>query len=120
MTRINVKRARLLPSSEDGRRFLVDGLWPRGVKKADLKVEDWLRDLAPSKALRNWFKHDRRKWEEFKIRYYRELDSKPDTWQPLLKAAGEGVITLVFDSKDERCNNAIALKAYLEARLRHD
>jgi len=117
MARINVKRAYQLPSFEDGRRFLVDGLWPRGLKKADLNVEDWLKDVAPSEALRNWFKHDPRKWEEFKIRYYRELDCKPDSWRPLLKAAEEGVITLVFASKDERRNNAIALKAYLEARL---
>ncbi len=114
---IKVKRVYDLPAPDDGRRFLVDRLWPRGVKKEALQIDGWLRDVAPSHALRKWFGHDPAKWEEFQRRYFAELEAKPESWQPLLEAAREGTVTLLYSARDEAHNNAVALKAFLEARI---
>jgi len=113
---IRIKRAYEEPGAEDGARYLVDGLWPRGRKKADLALDGWLKDVAPSKDLRQWFGHDASRWEEFQKRYSAELDAKPDAWKPILDAAKQGTVTLLFAAKDERRNNAVALKRYLEAK----
>lgn len=84
---IKVKRAYEDPAPEDGRRFLVDRLWPRGVKKEALQLDGWLKEVAPSDDLRRWFDHDPDRWEGFKQRYSAELDEQPERWRPLLEAA---------------------------------
>lgn len=114
---IHLKRAYEDPERTDGRRYLVDRLWPRGVKKEVLQLEDWLKDVAPSDELRRWFGHDPEKWPAFQQRYREELDERPETWQPLLDAARQGDITLVYGARDTEHNNAMVLKAYLQARL---
>lgn len=113
-----LKRAYEGAAAEDGSRFLVERLWPRGVKKADLHVDAWLKDVAPSDALRRWFGHDPQKWAEFQQRYFRELDAHPQAWQPLLQAARRGRVTLVYSARDTQHNNAVALRNYLAAKTR--
>jgi uncharacterized protein YeaO (DUF488 family) len=112
-----LKRAYDPVSRADGTRFLVDRLWPRGVSKAKLHVEAWLKDVGPSTPLRQWFGHDPQKWDEFRRRYRRELDSRPDAWQPIVSAARRGRVTLVYSSQDTDHNNAVALMEYIEARM---
>ncbi len=114
---IRIKRVYEDPSPKDGERFLIDGLWPRGVKKEELEYADWVKDVAPSKALRQWFGHDPTKWEEFVARYHAELDDNPDAWQPLLDAARREPITLLYAARDTDHNNAVALRAYLNRML---
>lgn len=113
---IALKRVYDPPAASDGRRFLAERLWPRGVKKAALKLDGWLRDVAPSTALRQWFGHDPARWEEFLRRYRTELDAHPENWQPLLKAAEAGRVTLLSSSRDTEHNNVVALRAYLCTR----
>lgn len=115
---IQMKRAYEPVHSASGSRFLVDQLWPRGVNKESLQLEEWVRSVAPSKKLRTWFRHDPKKWKEFQRRYAAELDAKPETWQPLLDAARKGDITLVFGARDVEHNNAVVLLDYLKRRLR--
>lgn len=114
---IQLKRAYDPPASADGTRFLVERLWPRGVKKETLHVEAWLKDVAPSTELRQWFSHDPAKWPEFRRRYFAELKTRPEAWRPLLTAARRGRITLVYSSHDTEHNNAVALKEFLEQHL---
>ena len=116
-TMLNVKRVYSPPDPKDGSRFLVDRLWPRGVKKESLKLAAWLRDVAPSDALRKGFCHDPAKWPDFRRRYARELDAKPETWAPILKAARKGNVTLLFAAKDEEHNNAVVLAEYLKDKV---
>jgi uncharacterized protein YeaO (DUF488 family) len=111
---IQVKRAYDPPSAGDGKRFLVDRLWPRGVKKESLRLGGWLKDVAPSNALRKWFGHDPKKWAEFQRRYFAELDAMPEVWRPLFVSAQCSTITLVYGARDAAHNNAAALKRYLE------
>ncbi|MFQ5693265.1 MAG: DUF488 domain-containing protein [Nitrospinota bacterium] len=101
-----------------GPRFLVDRLWPRGVRKEALALDAWLKDAAPSGELRRWSGHDPAKWEEFRRRYFAELDARPEAWAPLLEAARRGDVTLLFAARDADRNNAVALKAYLDGKLR--
>lgn len=101
----------------DGKRFLVDRLWPRGVKKEALKMDGWLKDVAPSNALRHWFNHDPAKWKEFQRRYRAELSAKPENWQPLLETAKAGDVTLLFSAHDMEHNNAVVLKELLDEQL---
>lgn len=115
---IRVKRAYEAPAASDGTRFLVDHLWPRGLKKEALRVKAWLKEVAPSTALRQWFGHEPAKWKEFQRRYAAELNQKPEAWHPLLEAARKGDITLVFSARDTAHNNAVALQSYLEPRLK--
>jgi uncharacterized protein YeaO (DUF488 family) len=114
---IMLKRAYDPISRSDGTRLLVERLWPRGVTKAKLKIEAWLKDVAPSTELRKWFGHDPGKWTEFRKRYRRELDSHPEAWRPIVAAARRGRVTLVYSSHDEQHNNAVALQEYLEAKI---
>ena len=100
-----------------GKKFLVERLWPRGIKKEDLDYDEWLKDVAPSTELRKWFSHDPAKYEEFRHRYYKELDGHPEAWQPILAAARKGTVTLLYSSHDAEHNNAVALKRYLETKL---
>ena len=115
---IALKRAYDSVSRTDGRRFLVERLWPRGVSKAKLRVEAWLKEVGPSTELRKWFGHDPGRWNEFRRRYFRELDSRPQTWQPIVSAARHGRVTLVYSSHDTEHNNAVALQQYLQAKPR--
>ena len=101
----------------DSPRFLVERLWPRGVRRADLQLEAWLKDVAPSSELRRWFGHDPQKWTEFRRRYAAELDCHPEAWKPLVDAAISGDVTLLYSSHDVEHNNAVALRDYLTAHL---
>jgi uncharacterized protein YeaO (DUF488 family) len=104
-------------SDDDGVRFLVERLWPRGVNKKDLHLDAWLKDVAPSTDLRQWFSHDPAKWTEFQQRYFAELEAHPEVLEPILKASSQGRVTLIFSSRDGVHNNAVALKTYLTAHL---
>jgi len=115
---IKLKRAYDPVSRSDGTRLLVERLWPRGVSKAQLQVDAWLKDAGPSTRLRQWFSHDPEKWPRFRARYFRELDSHPEAWRPIVSAARRGMVTLVYSSHDTQHNNAVALLDYVRARLR--
>lgn len=115
---ITLKRAYDAASRTDGTRFLVERLWPRGVSRATLRVDAWLKEAGPSTGLRKWFSHDLGKWDEFRRRYFRELDSRPAAWQPIASAARRGRVTLIYSSHDTQHNNAIALQEYLGAKSR--
>jgi uncharacterized protein YeaO (DUF488 family) len=115
---IKLKRAYDVVSRADGRRFLVERLWPRGASKAKLKVDAWPKDVGPSTELRKWFSHDPKKWREFRRRYFRELGSRPETWQPILASARRGTVTLIYSSHDTQHNNAVALQEYLRRKAR--
>lgn len=114
---IRIKRAYEAATSDDGERYLVDRLWPRGITKEALEIRAWLKDVAPSADLRRWFAHDPAKWEQFRDRYAAELAANPDGWRPLLAAARQGSITLVFGAKDTEHNDAVVLKSFLETVL---
>ena len=114
---ILLKRAYEAASTKDGTRFLVERLWPRGIRKASLPLDGWLKDVAPSTELRKWFGHDPRKWTDFQRRYRAELQHEPQFWKPLLQAARNGTITLVYSSHDMEHNNAVVLKGFLESHL---
>jgi uncharacterized protein YeaO (DUF488 family) len=114
---IQIKRVYDPPAKEDGARFLVERLWPRGMKKEALQMNAWCKDLAPSAALRRWYSHDPAKWKEFERRYRAELSHDP-VCQPLLDAANQGNITLLYSAHDTEHNSARALKSYLEERLK--
>ena len=117
---ISIKRTYDNASKSDGTRFLVDRLWPRGIKKEDLNIEDWLKEVAPSNELRKWYHRDPQKWEDFRRKYTDELEDNPDSWKPLLAAARKDDITLLYSSKDEDHNNAVVLKEFLEDRLKNN
>jgi uncharacterized protein YeaO (DUF488 family) len=117
---VKVKRAYEPASHDDGIRVLIDRLWPRGVKKTDAKVDEWMKDLAPSTELRKWFGHDPAQWEEFQRRYTAEIHQHPEQLHHLQALAREGTITLVFSAHDEAHNNAIVVRdAILNHDLRH-
>ena len=111
---IQIKRVYDPPAKVDGVRFLVERLWPRGVRKDKLKLDRWIREVAPSTELRKWFNHDPNKWMEFQKRYRVELKEHSEQWRPILDAEKKGNVTLLFSSHDTEHNNAVALKAYLE------
>lgn len=113
---LKLKRAYEPSAPSDGTRVLVERLWPRGLSKSALRVHTWLKDVGPSTGLRQWFSHDPRRWATFRARYFRELDSKPDAWRPLMTAARRGTITLVYSSRDTEHNNAVALRDYLNGK----
>lgn len=117
-SRIRLKRVYDSPESGDGQRILVDRLWPRGLAKSDLELDAWRKDVAPSTALRRWFRHDPANWDEFQRRYRAELASRAEGINFLLGAALAGPITLLYAAKDERHNQAIVLKAVLDERLK--
>jgi uncharacterized protein YeaO (DUF488 family) len=113
---IRVKRAYEEPEDGDGKRYLIDRLWPRGLTKASLKTDGWLKEIAPSQALRRWFNHDPTKWDEFRRKYFKELDARPEFWEPLIDAARKEPITLIYSAHDTEHNNGVALAEYLKAR----
>ncbi|MEO8876740.1 MAG: DUF488 family protein [Polyangiaceae bacterium] len=108
-----MERAYAEPSTGHGKRYLVDRLWPRGVKRDALHIEGWLQDVAPSEKLRQWFGHDPKRWVAFKTRYLAELHANKEALAPLVAAVAHGPVTLVFGAKDEERNNAVVLRAYL-------
>jgi len=113
---IQLKRVYDAATSGDGERFLVERLWPRGIKKCKLRIDAWLKDVGPSAALRQWFGHDPRRWDEFRRRYFHELEKNGEACKPIQKAAERGRVTLVYSSHDTEHNNAVALKEFLEAK----
>jgi len=114
---IHLKRAYDPASSSDGTRLLVERLWPRGVKKTSLKINRWLKDVAPTTELRKWFSHDPAKWDKFRSRYFDELEANPHSWQPILEAAHQGKVTLIYSSHDAEHNNAVALQEFLQRHM---
>jgi uncharacterized protein YeaO (DUF488 family) len=112
---IKIKRAYESPSDTDGHRILVDRLWPRGISKEKAKVDFWPKELSPSTKLRHWYGHDSKKWPEFKSRYYAEFESNPELLNELLEYVYKGPVTFVYGSKEQRLNNAVALKEYVES-----
>jgi len=113
--KVGIKRVYETPTKEDGCRILVDRLWPRGLTKENAKIDFWPKNLAPSTGLRQWYAHDPAKWGEFKSRYFGELRANPQLLQELLTRVRRGPVTFLYSSKEERLNNAVALKEYLEA-----
>jgi uncharacterized protein YeaO (DUF488 family) len=113
---IKIKRVYEPAASSDGRRFLVERLWPRGIRKEALGAEAWMKDVAPSGKLRTWFGHRPERWEEFRKRYGAELDAHPDAWEPLADAARRGTVTLLYSAHDTEHNGALALRDYLAGR----
>ena len=113
---IKIKRVYAPPSPGDGKRILIDRLWPRGVSKNSARIDVWLKDIAPSNRLRTWFNHDPDKWTEFAGRYRRELREKANVLQELRAEAGRGAITLLFAAKDEEHNNAVVLRDLLAGK----
>jgi uncharacterized protein YeaO (DUF488 family) len=114
---IKVRRVYDEKGGRDGFRILVDRIWPRGLPRGKVRPDLWLKDVAPSPELRKWFGHDPRKWPEFKRRYFGELDRSPEAVNIIVGKAREGDVVLLFGAKEERFNNAVALKEYLESRL---
>ena len=113
---IRTKRIYEAASRADGRRILIDRLWPRGVSKEKARIDFWARAAAPSDALRQWYRHDPEKWTEFRERYFAELDANPEALAELREHLAPGRNTLVFGSKEEKLNNAAALREYLGSR----
>lgn len=113
MTTIHLKRAYEEPSRGDGSRILVERLWPRGLSKERAAVDVWLKEAAPSPELRRWFGHDPARWEEFRRRYWAELDANPEAVAEVRRRVREGPVTFVYAARDERHNSALALKEYL-------
>ena len=118
MTDIRTKRVYEQADPADGFRVLVDRVWPRGMTKEQVRADLWLKSIAPSTALRQWFGHDRSKWEEFRRRFWVELDAQPEAMAQLLEAAAKGRLTLLFSARDGECNQAVVLRDYLLSRSR--
>jgi uncharacterized protein YeaO (DUF488 family) len=112
---LKIKRIYEQPTEDDGFRILVDRLWPRGLSKDKANVDLWLKDIAPSTELRKWFDHKEERWDEFKKRYFDELEKKTEFVDTVREKAGKGSVTLLYSAKNEKINNAVALVEYIEA-----
>lgn len=115
-SRVWLRRAHDAPTRNDGRRVLVDRIWPRGVSRDRAEIDHWCREVAPSDELRRWFGHDVRRWDEFRRRYRRELEDRGEQLDQLTAWAREGRVTLLFGAKDREHNNAVVLREVIEAR----
>lgn len=115
---LKTKRVYEAAKASDGTRFLVERLWPRGIKKEKLKMKAWLKEVAPSPDLRKWYAHDPNKWQEFQKRYRAELKANSDAWQPILEAAKKGDVTLLYSARDTEHNSALLLKSFLEQHMK--
>jgi uncharacterized protein YeaO (DUF488 family) len=115
---IKVERIYNNPRGNSTFRILVDRLWPRGLSKDKVKVDLWQKDIAPSNSLRKWFSHDETKWDEFKARYFKELEKNAESVSMIIDRANEEPITLLYGAKEEKFNNAMALKEYLEEKIK--
>ncbi|GGP22211.1 hypothetical protein GCM10007981_17360 [Thermocladium modestius] len=113
---LKVKRVYDAVEEEDGLRILVDALWPRGIKGEKARIDVWLKEIAPSGELRRWFNHEPSRWEEFKSRYWRELDSKREAVDRLISLAKGNKVTLLYSARDRERNNAVALLEYLRSK----
>jgi uncharacterized protein YeaO (DUF488 family) len=113
---IPLKRVYEEPSESDGTRILVDRLWPRGLTKEKAKVDVWLKDLAPTTELRKWFNHEPSKWTEFKKRYWDEISNNTDALSTFKKYLADGKVTIVYGAKDEKHNDAVVIKQYLDKK----
>ncbi len=113
---IRIKRTYDPPARGDGRRILVERLWPRGMKKEALAVDAWMKEVAPSTELRKWFDHRVERWEEFRRRYRRELNANRGAWEPILEASRRRTVTLLYSAHDVLNNGAVVLRDYLAAR----
>jgi uncharacterized protein YeaO (DUF488 family) len=111
--KLKIKRVYAQPAKGDGKRILVDRLWPRGLTKENASIDLWLRDIAPSTELRKWFRHDPDKWEEFRKRYHQELKNNKEQVSILYEELKKRTITLVYGAKDEEHNEALVLKEWL-------
>ncbi len=110
-----LKRAYAPPAAEDGMRVLVDRLWPRGLRKDEARIDVWMKDIAPSSALRRWFNHDPEKWQAFQQKYVKELEGSA-TLDELRRLAQRCRITLLFAARDEQHNNAVVLQSLLKGK----
>jgi uncharacterized protein YeaO (DUF488 family) len=113
---VRLKRAYEPPEKEDGARILVDRLWPRGVSKEEAKLDEWIKEIAPSTELRTWFGHDPRRWDEFRKRYRAELAEHTEVLKDLRRRARKGPITLVYSARDEIHNDAVVLRNVILGR----
>ena len=113
---IRIKRTYEPRARGDGRRILVERLWPRGMKKEALEADAWLKEVAPSTQLRQWFGHRPGRWKEFRRRYERELTANPDAWAPILDASRRGTVTLLYSAHDVEHNGAVVLRGFLAER----
>lgn len=118
MFEIIIKKIYEPVSSKDGLRVLVDRLWPRGIKKDGVSINLWLKEIAPSNELRKWYSHDPGKWMEFKSKYFKELDGKKNQTEDLIKKTEKQKLTLLYSSKEDRLNNAAALKEYINMYIK--
>lgn len=114
--KIAIKRVYDAPAASDGRRILVDRLWPRGLTKDKAKIDHWAKDVSPSNELRKWYGHDPAKWDEFRKRYFAELDRNAAAVEALIGAMGKGPVTFVYGSTERVVNNAEALRLYLQKK----
>jgi len=117
---IKIKRIYDTPAEDDGFRILVDRLWPRGLTKEKAKVDLWLKEIAPSDQLRKWYAHDPKKWVEFRKRYFNDLHAKRELVNQIVQKTKEGDVTLLYSSKEEKINNAVALKEYIAKKKKGD
>lgn len=115
---IQVKRVYEPADPQDGFRVLVDRLWPRGLKKEQVQADLWLKEIAPSNELRKWSHHDPERWDEFRRRYFAELDANPEPVKRLLEAAAGRRLTLLYSARSEEQNQAVALREYLLTRAK--
>lgn len=115
---IQIKRVYEPAARADGQRYLVERLWPRGIRKESLSLTGWCKEAAPDHELRKWFNHDPARWKEFQRRYRAELNGKSEFWRPLLAAAKQGNLTLLFSAHDTEHNNAVVLKNFLNKQLK--
>jgi uncharacterized protein YeaO (DUF488 family) len=118
MDMIRVKRVYESADKTDGQRILVERLWPRGVRKRQLALDLWVKEVAPSHELRKWFGHDPEKWAEFQARYFKELAGNSASYKTIIEASSRGVATLLFSARDPNHNNAVALKTFLERKMK--
>jgi len=117
---VKLKRAYEPPSRSDGTRVLIDRLWPRGMKKTEVKIDEWMKDIAPSTELRKWFAHEPARWPEFRRRYEAEVLEHPEQILRLRMLARKGALTLVFSAHDEEHNDAVVLRELILRHHRHD
>ncbi|HPF25864.1 MAG TPA: DUF488 family protein [Steroidobacteraceae bacterium] len=115
---IRIKRAYEPAAASDGKRYLVERLWPRGMKKSDLHADAWLKEVAPSTELRKWFGHREERWQEFRTRYIKELQAKPEEWAPILTTSRHGNVTLLYSAHDVLHNSALVLRDFLAKQNR--
>ncbi len=115
---IRIKRTYEPRARGDGRRILVERLWPRGVKKNALHMHAWVKDVAPSTQLRKWFGHRPERWPEFRRRYQKELRGNPGAWSSILDASKRGTVTLLYSAHDLEHNGAVVLREFLMKRIR--